>query len=170
MYKLPACCFNLICNCPRVCVTEGRFGVGLALGGKIVQWVLPETETEATTMQCNVNTVHWVQQPQLKVLLNVMLEMLERLATSKAVLIKTAKAKQKCVKCNHGELYVNAKLQSSFDLLLTSFNFVRLRSTSFDFVRLRSTSFNLLSIFFQSSFDLLSIFFRSSFDLLSIFF
>jgi hypothetical protein len=73
-----------------------------------------------------------VQQPQLKVLLNVMLEMLERLATSKAVLIKTAKAKQKCVKCNHGELYVNAKLQSSF---------------------------NLLSIIFQSSFNLLSIFF-----------
>ena len=75
-------------------VVRGR----LVMGVKIVHWVLPETE--ATTMQRNVNNVNWVKQQRVKVPLNAMLVMLEHLAKPKVSVqharlasIKTTKAK-----------------------------------------------------------------------------
>jgi hypothetical protein len=53
--------------------------VDLAVGVKIVHWVMPEQET--TIMQRNVNNVRWVKQPRLKVPLNVMLVIRDNLDT-----------------------------------------------------------------------------------------
>jgi len=53
--------------------------VDLAVGVKIVHWVMPEQET--TIMQRNVNNVRWVKQPRLKVPLNAMLVIRDNLDT-----------------------------------------------------------------------------------------
>ena len=72
--------------------------VDLAVGAKIVHWVMPEQET--TMMQRNVNNVNWVKQQRLKGQLIVMLAMLENLVKPKVfvrnarrVFIKTTKVK-----------------------------------------------------------------------------
>ena len=71
----------------------------LALGVKIVLWVLPDKGT--TTMRRNANNVLWVKQHRQKVPPNAILAMLEHLAVAKVfvqtaqkVFTKTTKVKQ----------------------------------------------------------------------------
>ena len=78
--------------------------VDLAVGAKIVHWVMPEQET--TMMQRNVNNVNWVKRQRLKGQLIVMLAMLGHLVKptvfvpiARRVSTKTTKVQQNAVTC-----------------------------------------------------------------------